>query len=126
MSQTLNAAIAVVGIDIGKNSFHIAGQDERGAIVLRQKSDGTRKRLLQQYLPLAEIILYSITWSARASRKAQCEQMFFRFAPESAHCATQSACLKSAMNGSHKPIQSPRQRGREGTRGLPGRAISPS
>ena len=23
MSQTLNAAIAVVGIDIGKNSFHI-------------------------------------------------------------------------------------------------------
>lgn len=31
MSQTLNAAIAVVGIDIGKNSFHIVGQDSRGA-----------------------------------------------------------------------------------------------
>jgi transposase len=37
MSQTLNVAIAVVGIDIGKNSFHIVGHDERGAIVLRQK-----------------------------------------------------------------------------------------
>ena len=37
MSQTLNAAISVVGIDIGKNSFHIVGHDERGAIVLRQK-----------------------------------------------------------------------------------------
>src|SRR6476469_933945 len=37
MSQTVNAAIAVVGIDIGKNSFHIVGHDERGAIVLRQK-----------------------------------------------------------------------------------------
>ena len=37
MSQTLNATIAVVGIDIGKNSFHIVGHDERGAIVLRQK-----------------------------------------------------------------------------------------
>ena len=37
MSQTLNAAVAVVGIDIGKNSFHIIGHDERGAIVLRQK-----------------------------------------------------------------------------------------
>jgi transposase len=37
MSQTLNAAIAVVGIDIGKNSFHIVGHDERGVIVLRQK-----------------------------------------------------------------------------------------
>ena len=33
MSQTLNAAIAVIGIDIGKNSFHISTHDERGAIV---------------------------------------------------------------------------------------------
>jgi transposase len=37
MSQTLNAAIAVIGIDIGKNSFHVVGHDDRGAIVLRQK-----------------------------------------------------------------------------------------
>jgi transposase len=37
MSQTLNAAIAVIGIDIGKNSFHVVGLDARGAIVLRQK-----------------------------------------------------------------------------------------
>ena len=37
MSQTLNAAVAVIGLDIGKNSFHIVGHDERGAIVLRQK-----------------------------------------------------------------------------------------
>ncbi len=27
----------VAGIDIGKNSFHIVGLDQRGAIVLRQK-----------------------------------------------------------------------------------------
>ena len=37
MSQKLNSAIAVMGIDIGKNSFHVIGQDKRGAIVLRQK-----------------------------------------------------------------------------------------
>jgi len=37
MSQTFNAAVSVVGIDIGKNSFHIVGHDKRGAIVLRQK-----------------------------------------------------------------------------------------
>jgi transposase len=37
MSQRLNSAIAVIGIDIGKNSFHIVGLDDRGAIVLRQK-----------------------------------------------------------------------------------------
>src|SRR6202022_715955 len=37
MSQKSNCAIAVIGIDIGKNSFHIVGHDQRGAIVLRQK-----------------------------------------------------------------------------------------
>ena len=37
MYQQLNTTIAVIGIDIGKNSFHVVGLDERGAIVLRQK-----------------------------------------------------------------------------------------
>src|SRR6201996_2625517 len=37
MSQTPSTAIAVIGIDIGKNSFHVVGFDERGAIALRQK-----------------------------------------------------------------------------------------
>jgi transposase len=35
--QSNNSAIAVIGIDIGKNSFHIVGHNARGAIVLRQK-----------------------------------------------------------------------------------------
>jgi hypothetical protein len=34
MSQTPNT---VIGIDIGKNSFHVVGHDACGAIVLRQK-----------------------------------------------------------------------------------------
>jgi transposase len=29
--------LAVVGINIGKNSFHVVGLDQRGAIILRQK-----------------------------------------------------------------------------------------
>jgi transposase len=37
MSTKFNSEIAVIGIDIGKNSFHIVGLDRRGAIVLRQK-----------------------------------------------------------------------------------------
>ena len=37
MSATAQSAIAVIGIDIGKNSFHVVGLDGRGAIVLRQK-----------------------------------------------------------------------------------------
>ncbi|MGY4344874.1 transposase [Bradyrhizobium sp. GM7.3] len=37
MSQTPNTTVAVIGVDIGKNSFHVVGHDARGAIVLRQK-----------------------------------------------------------------------------------------
>jgi transposase len=37
MSDKLNSAIAVIGIDIGKNSFHVVGHDKRGTIMLRQK-----------------------------------------------------------------------------------------
>ena len=37
MSRKLDNSPAVIGIDIGKNSFHIVGQNQRGAVVLRQK-----------------------------------------------------------------------------------------
>src|SRR5712672_4458721 len=37
MSQNLDVSPAAIGIDIGKNSFHIVGQNQRGAIVPRQK-----------------------------------------------------------------------------------------
>ncbi|WP_425374126.1 hypothetical protein [Microvirga calopogonii] len=35
--SSASSAIATLGIDLGKNSFHLVGQDERGAIVLRIK-----------------------------------------------------------------------------------------
>ena len=38
MSQTPNTAIAVIGIDIGKNFFHAVGLDKRGTIILQQRS----------------------------------------------------------------------------------------
>ncbi len=37
MAEALKNSIVFVGIDIGKNSFHVVGLDECGAIVLRQK-----------------------------------------------------------------------------------------
>jgi len=37
MSKQSNLTVATMGIDIGKNSFHVVGLDRRGAIVLRQK-----------------------------------------------------------------------------------------
>src|ERR1700674_458819 len=37
MPKTASTQIAVISIDIGKNSFHVVGHDKRGSIVLRQK-----------------------------------------------------------------------------------------
>src|SRR5918999_3835111 len=37
MSEKVIPEVAVVGIDIGKTSFHVIGLDRRGAVVLRQK-----------------------------------------------------------------------------------------
>ncbi len=37
MSNKPTATVATMGIDIGKNWFHVVGLDRRGAIVLRQK-----------------------------------------------------------------------------------------
>ena len=37
MPATARTDIAVIGIDIGKDSFHIVDLDDRGAIVLRRK-----------------------------------------------------------------------------------------
>ena len=36
ISAKLDTAIAVIGIDIGKNAFHVVGLDERGAFALRR------------------------------------------------------------------------------------------
>src|SRR5205085_3407120 len=37
MPKSASTQIAVIGIDVGKNSFHVVGHDKRGSIVLRQK-----------------------------------------------------------------------------------------
>jgi hypothetical protein len=37
MSNKSIATVATMGIDMGKNSFHVVGLDRRGAIVMRQK-----------------------------------------------------------------------------------------
>src|SRR5262249_24093844 len=37
MTEIRESMIAAIGIDIGKNSFHVVGLDGRGAIALRQK-----------------------------------------------------------------------------------------
>jgi transposase len=52
MAHKLDSSIAVIGIDIGKNSFHVVGHDKRGAIMLRQRwSRGQVERRLANLPP---------------------------------------------------------------------------
>jgi transposase len=71
MSQKLNSAIAVIGIDIGKNSFHIVGQDQRGAIVLRQKWSRGQVQARLANLPSCLIGMEACVGAHHLSRKLQ-------------------------------------------------------
>ena len=37
MSKRINPIVTTIGIDIGKNAFHVVGLDRRGATALRQR-----------------------------------------------------------------------------------------
>ena len=69
MSQTLNTAIAVIGIDIGKNSFHIVGHDKHGAIVLRQKWSRGQVQVRPPNLPPRRIGMEACVGARDLSRK---------------------------------------------------------
>ena len=71
MSEKLNSEIAVVGIDIGKNSFHIVGQDRGGSIVLRQKWSRGQVEARLVNLPPCLIGMEACTGAHHLSRKLQ-------------------------------------------------------
>jgi transposase len=71
MLQKLKSAIAVIGIDIGKNSFHVVGQDKRGAIVLRQKWSRGQLEARVANLPQCLIGMEACVGSHHLSRKLQ-------------------------------------------------------
>jgi len=56
-SQKAAGIITTIGIDIGKNTFHLVGLDKRGAIVLQQKvSRGQLERRLAN-IPHCHVVL---------------------------------------------------------------------
>src|SRR5262245_31721666 len=71
MSHELNSAVAVIGIDIGKNSFHIVGHDQRGAIVLRQKWSRGQVETRLANLPPCLIGMEACVGAHHLSRKLQ-------------------------------------------------------
>ena len=71
MSQKSSSEIAVIGIDIGKNSFHVVGQDRRGAIVLRQKWSRGQVETRLANLPPCLIGMEACVGAHHLSRKLQ-------------------------------------------------------
>jgi transposase len=70
MSQK-SSAVAVIGIDIGKNSFHVVGHDRRGAIVLRQKWSRGQVESRLANLPPCLIGMEACVGAHHLSRKLQ-------------------------------------------------------
>src|SRR5712671_497495 len=71
MAATSQSAIAVIGIDIGKNSFHAVGHDERGAIVLRQKWSRGQVEARLANMPSCLIGMEACVGAHHLSRKLQ-------------------------------------------------------
>jgi transposase len=70
-SNRKTAPVSVIGIDIGKNSFHVVGQDQRGAIVLRQKWSRGQVETRLANIPPCLIGMEACVGAHHLSRKLQ-------------------------------------------------------
>jgi len=69
MSHNLNNTITVIGIDIGKTSFHVVGLDVRGGIVLRQKWSRSQVEARLANMPACLIGMEACVGAHHVSRK---------------------------------------------------------
>src|SRR5262252_3277727 len=71
MSEKIIPEIAVVGIDIGKTSFHVIGLDRRGAVVLRQRWSRSQVAARFANMPPCLIGMEACVGAHHLSRKLQ-------------------------------------------------------
>src|SRR5262245_34492635 len=71
MAEKLISVTTVIGIDIGKNTFHVVGLDGRGAIVLRQKWSRGQVEARLANLPPCLIGMEACVGAHHLSRKLQ-------------------------------------------------------
>jgi transposase len=69
MSEKVISEIAVVGIDIGKTSFHVIGLDHRGAVVLRQRWSRSQVEVRFANMPPCLIGMEACVGAHHLSRK---------------------------------------------------------
>ena len=71
MFNQSNSTVATMGIDIGRNSFHVVGLDQRGAIVLRQKWSRGQVEARLANMPPCLIGMEACVGAHHLSRKLQ-------------------------------------------------------
>src|SRR6202171_4176446 len=71
MSNGSIPIVATMGIDIGKNSFHVIGLDRRGAIVLRQKWSRSQVETRLANMPPCLVGMEACVGAHHLSRKLQ-------------------------------------------------------
>src|ERR1700737_909836 len=71
MSNKPNPTVATMGIDIGKNSFHVVGFDQRGSIVLRQKWSRSQVAARLANMPQCLIGMEACVGAHHLSRRLQ-------------------------------------------------------
>ena len=81
MSNNCTPIVATMGIDIGKNSFHIIGLDRRGAIVLRQKWSRSQIEARVANMPPCLIGMEACVGAHHLSRKLQSQGHDARLMP---------------------------------------------
>jgi transposase len=69
--QSTPCAVATIGIDIGKNTFHLVGLDQRGAIVLQLKSSREQLERRLANLPRCLIAMEACCGSHHIARQLE-------------------------------------------------------
>ena len=69
--QSTPSAVATIGIDIGKNTFHLVGLDQRGAIVLQLKNSREQLERRLANLPRCLIDMEAYSGSHHIGRQLE-------------------------------------------------------
>jgi hypothetical protein len=83
MSNKPNSPVATIGIDIGKNAFHVVGIDRRGAIVLRQRWSRGQVQARLANMPPCLIGMEACVGAHHLSRRLQLQGHDARLMPAS-------------------------------------------
>jgi transposase len=88
MSNQSTAIVAAMGIDIGKNSFHVVGLNQRGTIVLRQKWSRGQVEARLANMPPCLIGMEACVGAHHLSRKLQAHGHDARLMPAKYYART--------------------------------------